>query len=284
MDTNENNPDKKEDAEEVLDVDKLMEERARLDKIFEDKISRVVTVMFTDLKGSTAIAEAQGDLASLALIKQHNDIVLPPIKDKGVLVKTMGDGTLSYFESAQKAVKVAMQIQSDVDKYNVEKNPKTPILVRIGLHTGKTVIEKNDIFGDVVNTASRFESSAHAGEIYLSEETFNAFTDKTEIYCRFIKTTTLKGKKGATKVYKAFWNKNEIELDKFGPKETEEKKVVKKGFPLFAKVAIGIVVPVIVVLALMFGGTIPNPFVSSFKDKDAVRSLEHTIDIPVDED
>ena len=282
METNENNPDKKDEAEEVLDVDALMAERARLDKIFEDKISRVVTVMFTDLKGSTAIADEQGDLASRALIKQHNDIVLPPIKDKGVLVKTMGDGTLSYFENAQEAVRVAVQIQSDVDKYNIETKPKTPILIRIGMHTGKTVIEKDDIFGDVVNTASRFESSAHAGEIYLSEETYNALTDKTEIYCRFIKTTAVKGKKDKIKIYKAFWNEKEIELDKYGSEEVKE--VVKKGFPLFAKVAIGIAVPVIVVFALMFGGMIPNPFVSASKDKGDIRSIEYSVDIPVAEE
>lgn len=275
-------PEEKGADTNILDVDKLIEERERLESLFQEKFTKLMTVMFTDLKGSTSIAESSGDLASHTLIKQHNEILFPLIKkNNGVLVKTMGDGTLSYFENPQDAVRSAIQIQRDIDKYNTEKRPKTLILVRIGLHTGKGVVEKNDIFGDVVNTASRFKSSANPGEIYLSEETYDSLTDKSEFYCRFIKTTTLKGKKEAVKVYKAFWNPKEIEADKYEPKR--EKVVIKKGLPLFAKVIIGVIVPLIIAFGLMFG-VFPNPFRSSQAVKEERRSLEHTVTIPMPEE
>lgn len=267
---------------EHLDMDKLIEQKQHLENLFKEKFTKRITVMFTDLKGSTVIAESEGDLASRTLIKQHNDILLPIIKkNNGILVKTMGDGTLSYFENAQDAVRAGTQIQRSINEHNVEKKPKVPILVRIGMHTGDCVVEKNDIFGDTVNAASRFESSANPGEVYLSEETYHSLTDKTEIYCRFVKTTSLKGKKGEFKIYKAFWNEKEIEADKYEPKQ--QVTVVKKRFPLFAKVAIGVAIPAIIAFILMKGGVIPNPFPSSSLAHEGKRSLEHSVDISVDE-
>jgi hypothetical protein len=67
-----------------------------------------------------------------------------------------------------------------------------------------------------VNTASRFESAADGGGILMSEDTYNALSDKSEIYCRFVKQVTFKGKQEPYNAYQAFWNPREIELDKQG--------------------------------------------------------------------
>ena len=82
------------------------------------------------------------------------------------------------------------------------------------MHTGECLLEKNDVFGDVVNTASRFESSANPGEIFISEETYNAIGDKTEFYTRFDREVTLKGKSMSFKGYTVFWDPKEIERDR----------------------------------------------------------------------
>jgi len=199
------------------ELEKYLEEREKLDAVFNDKFTKVLTVVFTDLKGSTTIAETEGDLVSRMLIKYQNDILLPAIKDNsGVFIKSIGDGTLSYFEQAQDAVRASVRIQKGMDELNMSKKFKTTVLMRIGMHTGKCIVEQNDIAGDVVNTASRFESAATPGDIYLSEDTYNALSDKGEIYCRFVKQVSLKGKKDAYNAYKAFWNPREIELDKKG--------------------------------------------------------------------
>lgn len=205
-----------------IDLDSLLQQKEMLEGLIRDKFMKPVTVMFTDLKGSTTIAEKEGDLASRMLIRDHNNIVFPKIKDNGgVLVKTMGDGTLSYFESAQGAIRAAAAIQKEISEFNLKKLHKMPILVRIGMHTGNAIIEKNDIFGDVVNTASRFESSAKPGEIYVSESTYEALTDKNEILCRFLKEVSLKGKEGTFSVYKAYWN----------PAEAAEESSKTEGMP-----------------------------------------------------
>ena len=188
----------------------------------------------------------------------------------------MGDGTMSYFPNAQSAVIAAKQFQEAIDSMNMEKKISTQILVRIGINTGEGIVEKNDIYGDVVNVASRFESSAEAGEIYISESTYNAMTDKTAIYCRFIKTTTLKGKKEPFKVYKAFWKEDEIEIDKkavsTGSAGVGEEKKRGGGIPPLVKLLLLALIPFLVVFLLMKGGTI----IKKFQPESDKRSITHS--------
>lgn len=260
------------------DIEDYLEKRKQMDTLFKEKFSKRVTVMFTDLKGSTTIAEREGDLSSRLLIKQHNEIVFPLIaKNKGVLVKTMGDGTLSYFENAQDAVRAAVKILGACDAFNVKEKPKTPILMRVGCHTGDCIVEKNDLFGDVVNTAARFETAANPGEVYFSEETFKALSDKSEIYCRYISTVTLKGKSEPFRVYKAFWNKDEIEADIKGKKQGIQsvEEAPKKRIPAAVKILLIILIPVIIVIALIQG----NKLFSGAQKTEEKRSITHSVDV-----
>ena len=209
------------------DLGRLLEERERLDELLRNKFTKNITVMFTDMKGSTALAENEGNFAARFLIEQHNKIVFPIIQqNRGHLVKTMGDGTLSYFDAPRDAVLCGVQIQKSVAEFNGAKQPKVPIQVRIGIHTGQGLVEKKDIYGDVVNVASRIETQGNPGEVYLSEDTYNALADKDEIYCSFQKLASLKGKKEPFRIFKAFWIPEEIAEDRKTPKTftVEEKK------------------------------------------------------------
>ncbi|KKK61506.1 hypothetical protein LCGC14_3013640, partial [marine sediment metagenome] len=189
-----------------MDLEKLLEQKERLENMMKDKFTRTVSVMFTDLSGSTALAEREGDMATRAMIRDHNKIVFPAIETNGgVLVKSMGDGTLSYFDDTQGALRASVEIQKGFKDYNTKKSMKSAVLIRVGIHTGNAIIEKHDIFGDVVNTASRFESSANPSETYISEATFEALSDKDETTCRYIKDISLKGKSEPFKCYKVYW-------------------------------------------------------------------------------
>ena len=205
-----------------MDLEKLLEKKELLEGMIRDKFTRKVSVMFTDLSGSTALAEREGDMATRAMIRDHNKIVFPAIeKNKGVLVKSMGDGTLSYFDDTQGALRAGVEIQKGFKEYNIKKSMKSAVLIRVGIHTGNAIIESHDIFGDVVNTASRFESNSNPSEIYISEETYNALSDKDEIPCRFVKELSLKGKSEPFKAYKAYWDPSEIEKDETAEAEAK---------------------------------------------------------------
>lgn len=255
-----------------VDIDKFLEQREQLEAALNEKFTRTLTVVFTDLKGSTTIAETQGDLVSRTLIKQHNEIVFPAIKDNnGVFIKSIGDGTLSYFEHALDAVRAAVRIQKGMDTLNLSGRYQVPVLMRIGMHTGRCIVEKNDIFGDTVNTASRFESSATPGDIYLSEDTYNALSDKGEVYCAFVKEVTLKGKKEPYKAYKAFWNPIEIEQHK---KTGNQPAQVAKAPPSsYRRLFLWIGLALGLVAVLMMG----SQFFGGAKTGDNRRTIEETV-------
>ena len=259
---------------EAQDLEAYLRQREALDAAFENKFTHTLTVMFTDLKGSTAIAEKHGDLVSRQLIQHHNDIVFPLVQEfRGTLVKSIGDGTLSHFDGALDALRAAVRIQQGMDALNRTGKFSMPVLMRIGLHTGKCIIEKNDIFGDVVNPASRFESSANPGEICFSEDTYNALEDKAEIYCRFDRKVTLKGKAEPFNAYKAFWNPEEIEIDRVGgmkppPAEAEDKACKLRSWVGYAVVFI---IVVLLVFALASRDRIRN------LGGEERRSIDHSI-------
>lgn len=264
--------DKFESKEEI---EKYLEEKKRLETLFHEKFTKILTVMFTDLKGSTSIAEAMGDIETRMLIKHHTDIVLPIIKKhNGVLIKTIGDGTFSSFEKAQDGVRAAAQIQKGIDDFNVRRMTKNPLLIRIGLHTGNCIVEKNNIFGDVVNTASRFEASANPGDIYISEETYEAMSDKAEIYCRFIKTITFMGKKEPVKVYKVFWNKSEITEKRVVAEKPHEATGEEKHMAKSLKLALIILVPLILVFLYLQA----TKMVGRMDSAGDRRSVRHSVE------
>ena len=253
------------------DIESYLSQREQMESLFQDKFTRTLTVVFTDLKGSTTIAETEGDLVSRMLIKHHNEIVFPAIEEnKGVFIKSIGDGTLSYFENAMDAVRAAVRIQKGMDVLNLSGKFKIPVLMRIGMHTGKCIVEQNDIFGDTVNTASRFESSANPGEIFLSEETFNALKNQSEIYCRFVKQISLKGKKEPFNAYKAFWNPIEIEKDMIAPVAPVEQKSTRGGT---RQIVIWLMTALAIVLLLTVGAK----FLGGAKVMEERRSIEHVL-------
>jgi class 3 adenylate cyclase len=229
------------------DIGRLLEQRDQLERAMKEKFQRVLTVMFTDLKGSTAIAEASGDIVVRGMLKIYHDLCAESVKaNGGTVVKTIGDGTLSHFTDALAACRAAAAIQKGMEQINLSKKYKSLLLARIGLHTGECILEKNDIFGDVVNTASRFESAARPGEILVSEDTYNALSDKSEFYTRYDREVTLKGKSSPFRAYIVFWDPKEIEVDRARPQAA-----AKPSTPAW-KIAAWIAVPLIVIGAAAY--------------------------------
>lgn len=203
--------DRHEEKTENIDLEALLREKEKLESLIKRKFSKKITVMFTDLTGSTQLSDELGDIAMRSLLKQHYDIIFPIVEaSNGTLVKTMGDGTLSYFLEPADAIRAAIGIQRGFDKYNQDKN-HIPLLIRCGLNTGNGIVEKKDIYGDVVNVAQRFEAIARPREILLSQDTFDLVCNEEDLCIAFSQETHIKGKFGLQKIYKALWAEDEIE-------------------------------------------------------------------------
>jgi hypothetical protein len=123
--------------------------------------------MFADVAGSTAIYENLGDVEARERISRAlNSLISICKRHKGVLVKTIGDEILVYFQDVDLSVLAAQNIQEAMED---DRSPETVgISIRIGMHFGQVLFEDNDIFGDTVNTAARVVAMAKARQVMFS--------------------------------------------------------------------------------------------------------------------
>jgi class 3 adenylate cyclase len=127
-----------------------------------------VTILFSDIEGSTALNERLGDVRWLELLRAHNRIVRDQLRAFGGFeVKSQGDGFMVAFPSARRAIECARAIQEAIAR-DLGDHPDGPIRVRIGLHTGEAIREESDFYGKNVVVAARITDKARGGEILAS--------------------------------------------------------------------------------------------------------------------
>jgi class 3 adenylate cyclase len=132
-------------------------------------------IMFTDIKGSTALYEKRGDSAAYGLIRDHFDILFRTVEQNdGVIVKTIGDSVMASFKRPEDGVAAALAIQKAFAAFNRREDLRDQILVKIGMHAGSTIMvnlnNRLDYFGQVVNIAARIQGTADGGDIVISSE------------------------------------------------------------------------------------------------------------------
>jgi class 3 adenylate cyclase len=131
--------------------------------------SGLVTIVFTDIEGSTTLTQRLGDAKAQEVLRTHNRIVRDALKAHGGSeIKHTGDGIMASFASASRALECAIDIQRGLAQHN-ESNPHMPIRVRIGLNAGEPVAEEKDLFGTAVQLAARITAKAEGEEILVSD-------------------------------------------------------------------------------------------------------------------
>jgi len=128
----------------------------------------LVTLLFTDMEGSTNLTQRLGDARAQELLRAHNAIVRDALKAHGgSQIKHTGDGIMASFPSASGAIECAVAIQRALAEQG-ESNPETPIRVRIGLNAGEPVAEEDDLFGTAVQLTARICGRAEPGQVLCS--------------------------------------------------------------------------------------------------------------------
>jgi class 3 adenylate cyclase/ketosteroid isomerase-like protein len=126
-----------------------------------------VTIVFTDIVGSTELTTTLGDQAWLDVLRAHNEIVTgATAAAEGMVVKGQGDGFMLAFRSARRALTAARAIQRGIG--TTFDDPGSPIRIRVGVHTGEILREADDFFGQAVNYAARVAAAAGGDEIVVS--------------------------------------------------------------------------------------------------------------------
>ena len=131
--------------------------------------SGTVTFLFSDIEGSTHLAERLGERWP-TLLEEHREIVRRAIADgAGVEVGTEGDSFFVAFPTAGGALSAAVQAQRQLAAHAWPE--EAPIRIRIGLHTGEASLAGADYVGLDVHRAARIAAAGHGGQVLLSDTT-----------------------------------------------------------------------------------------------------------------
>ncbi|MDD5628694.1 MAG: DUF5939 domain-containing protein [Elusimicrobia bacterium] len=136
-----------------------------------------LTLLFTDLKGSTALYDRIGDLKAYALVQQHFERLGRAVRGhRGAIVKTIGDAVMASFLDPADAVAAALLMLEEIDLFNAEQGARD-IILKIGIHKGPLIAvnlnERLDYFGQTVNIAARVQGLADADQVCVTEEVYS---------------------------------------------------------------------------------------------------------------
>ncbi|WP_223551514.1 tetratricopeptide repeat protein [Aestuariivivens sp. NBU2969] len=186
--------------------------------VLGDHIQKKVTVLFTDVRDYTGLAESMTPQQNFKFVNAYVGRMGPLIQEnKGFVNQYLGDGIMALFpENAEHALKASIAMQKTVLEYNIRrvKEGFKPISVGMGMHTGALVmgiigdVYRNDtaIIADTVNTASRMEGTTkyYGANIVLSESSMASIEKKDDFNFRYLGKIKVKGKNEAIGVYECF--------------------------------------------------------------------------------
>jgi class 3 adenylate cyclase len=164
-----------------------------------------LTILVTDMVGSTALAEQLGDRRWWEILQTHNAFVRAQVeRHGGIEVKAQGDGFLVVFASARQAILAAVDIQQAAARHSAE-NPSQRIELRIGLHTGETVESDGDVFGQNVILAVRIADAADPGDVLVSGLTHDLTAAAGDLRFSPGEEVALKGFSVPWRVHRVAW-------------------------------------------------------------------------------
>ena len=127
-----------------------------------------LTILFTDMEGSTDLTQRLGDAKAQEVLRTHNAIIRDALSaHSGREIKHTGDGIMASFSTASRALEAAIAIQRGFREHN-RGNADGAIRVRIGLNAGEPIAEDEDLFGTAVIEAARITAAAQGGQILVA--------------------------------------------------------------------------------------------------------------------
>ena len=169
-----------------------------------------VAVLFADVVGSTRLYELLGD-------HQARDMILNCVglmrdateRNRGTVIKTIGDEILAIFPTANDAVNAAGEMQQDIGAHPELSVQGQHVAIRIGCHYGPVVLENKDIFGSSVHTANRMTSQAKAGQIILTAGTVHRLSPEWRAVTRQIDVTAVRGRSEEIELFEVLWQQED---------------------------------------------------------------------------
>jgi class 3 adenylate cyclase len=165
-------------------------------------------ILFADIAHSTRLYDRLGDTVARNLVALSIDVMKAVVRaNAGEVIKTIGDGVMSRFLSADAAATAAVRLH---EAMAMDRRLKSNNLrLRIGFHIGPVIEEDDDLYGDAVNVAARMTAQAKAGQIITSRQTVQTLNKKHHATARMVDQTRVKGKARLMDIFEITWGQPE---------------------------------------------------------------------------
>ncbi len=186
---------------------------------------RIVTMLFCDVKGSTAAAEQMDPEEWLEIINGAFEHMIKPVyRYEGIVARLMGDAILAFFgapiaheDDPQRAVSAGLDIVAGIASYRRElaKKRQIDLDVRVGINTGLVVVGavgsdmrmEYTAIGDAINLAARMERLAQPGSVQIAESTYKLVAPLFDF--EDLGGVDIEGKRELVRAYRVLWRKAE---------------------------------------------------------------------------
>ena len=169
-----------------------------------------VAVVFADVVGSTRLYELLGDHAARDMIVLCVDLMRQSTeRNRGTVIKTIGDEILAIFPTGNDAVNAAAEMQHDIGSHPSLTVDGHRVTIRVGCHFGPVVLQDKDIFGSSVHTANRMTSQAKAGQIILTSDTVQRLSPEWQACTRHVDIANVRGRSEEIELYEVLWQQED---------------------------------------------------------------------------
>jgi len=190
-------------------IDELLKARQAVDEEIRSHQAEI-SVLFTDLVGSTSYFEQYGDLAGLGMVTRHAELATEAIVEcQGRVIKTIGDAVMAELPEAQLAVRAAVEIQRRVLRMNQTLPDRDRLQLRVGIHHGRCFREKDDLYGEAVNAAARVIKGCGPAQVLISRAVRDALPPDVSFRCNPLGEIMLTAKGDKTEVFEVVWMETE---------------------------------------------------------------------------
>ena len=211
----------------------------------------VVTIMFTDVEGSTDLTRRLGDEVARRTIEEHKRIIRAKLAEHdGREIDSIGDGFMITFLSTRRAVACAVAIHKALADH-AREHPDEEVRVRIGLNVGEVLERGGHPFGAAVNATQRVAANAKGGQIFVSEPVRHLAGTIPEVSFRDRGRFQLKGFDERWRLYEVDWERPK---EKPPPKRKPEPAARRRRRLLLAGVLAGAIVLALAAFLILRGG------------------------------
>lgn len=164
-----------------------------------------VTIMFTDVVGSTVMNQRLGDQKTRQVMRAHDELIRNHTRiHSGVEVKSMGDGFMLTFPSAKRAVSAGIALQRELNSPSFRYRD-TGLTIRMGMTVGEPIREERDLFGMAVVVAARIGAMAAGGQILTSQIVYALLSESGQFTFGHVGEHSLKGVAESQTLYEVNW-------------------------------------------------------------------------------